>query len=399
MRNSGQSESGSAVEFRGYAASRVVVGLVLAVGVLWLINQGLGYLKDRHPSPVFNAQSRPLEIDSPPAGETSAETHDIQATTEPATLETVAAVSQQNASVDSQADHPTPAPQPEPELPAGAPLVSQPQVGENSHAKATAHETPAVVPAPARARGVAFVAACIKPLDYELNHRFYGWRPNDILDVTDNVNKYQLGVLEVTRRTAVVLAERISRTGTNEAFDKQLERAMNWFMIKADKYWFPSPESKYNAGLDEMRKYMELLARGEANFYTRADNLIPLLMVFEDLLGSCEENLVKAKEKNGKPVSFFMADEYFFYAKGVAGALYTILQAVAEDFGPTVASRHGTEVLHHAIESCRHAVEIDPLIITNSGLSGIFANHRANMAAPISHARFYVGVLIKTLST
>jgi hypothetical protein len=44
-------------------------------------------------------------------------------------------------------------------------------------------------------------------------------------------------------------------------------------------------------------------------------------------------------------------------------------------------------------------VAIDPWLITNSDLSGVFANHRANMAAPLSHARFYLGVLITTLST
>jgi hypothetical protein len=32
-------------------------------------------------------------------------------------------------------------------------------------------------------------------------------------------------------------------------------------------------------------------------------------------------------------------------------------------------------------------------------LCGIFANHRANMAAHISHARFYVGLLAAALST
>ncbi len=35
----------------------------------------------------------------------------------------------------------------------------------------------------------------------------------------------------------------------------------------------------------------------------------------------------------------------------------------------------------------------------NSDLSSVFANHRLNMAAPISHARFYIGVLIRALST
>lgn len=261
------------------------------------------------------------------------------------------------------------------------------------------HEKAPVAEMKPRPKGVAFVEAAIKPLDFELNQRFWGWRPNDILNFTDNINNFQLGVLEVTRRTTVILTERISRTGATAAFDRSLERAMNWFMIKSDRYWFPSPESKYKSGLKELKAYEEKLEKGEANFYTRPDNLIPLLMAYEDLLGGCEENLVKAKEAGQTPVSFFMADDYFYYAKGVVSAMGTILEAVLEDFMITVESRRGTEVLHHAIESCHHAAEIDPWMITNSSLSGILANHRANLAAPMSHARFYIGVLIKTLST
>ncbi|MBU0987149.1 MAG: DUF2333 family protein [Proteobacteria bacterium] len=250
-----------------------------------------------------------------------------------------------------------------------------------------------------KAKGVAFVEAFIQPLSYELHQRFWGWRPNDILNFTDNINNFQLGVLEVTRRTAIILAERISRTGSTASFDKNLERAMNWFMINSDRYWFPSPESKYSDGLKELELYKEKLEKGTANFYTRPDNLIPLLAAYEDLLGSCDENLVKDKEDDGTPVSFFKADDYLFYAKGVASALSTILEAVQEDFHETVESRRGLEVLHKAIESCHHAMKISPLVVTNSKLSGIPANHRANMAAPISHARFHLGVLIKTLST
>ena len=125
-----------------------------------------------------------------------------------------------------------------------------------------------------------------------------------------------------------------------------------------------------------------------------------MLAAYEDLLGSCDENLVKATEDDsGQAVSFFRADDYFYYAKGVASAMLTILEAVAEDFALTVESRRGTEVLHHAIASCRRATQINPWIVTDSSLDGVFANHRANMAAPVSHARFYLGLLIKTLST
>lgn len=294
-----------------------------------------------------------------------------------------------------------------PQMAHGAPSgqAAQAQGGASgSHAVPSGHGAPAAVdhgaaPAAPQVPGVALVDAVIKPMKHELYDRFWGWRPNDILNFTDNVNNYQLGVLEVTRRTAVILAERISRAGSTEAFDKNLENAMNWFMVSADKYWFPSPEGKYKEGLKELAAYRDRLKIGNARFWTRTDSLIPLLIAYEDLLGSCDENLVKAKEEDGSDVSFFAADDYFFYAKGVANALYEILHAVETDFYVTLEARRGLEVLHHAIESCHHAIEIDPIVITNASLSGILANHRANLAAPISHARFYLGVLIETLST
>ena len=312
-----------------------------------------------------------------PLHETPAPAHKAQAPTHKAPTPT-------HETVEEKPEHPSPA-------------IHKKTTAE--HGETPAHGAQKAAEAKPRAKGVAFVEATIAPLDYELNERFWGWRPNDILDFTDNVNNFQLGVLEVTRRTVVSLTERISRTGATAAFDENLESAMNWLMIKARKYWFPSPESKYNASLNELRNYKEKLEKGEANFHTRSDNLIPLLMAYEDLLGSCEENLVKTEEDDGSPVSFFKADDYFFYTKGVVSAMGTILEAVMEEFMVTLEARRGIEVLHHAIESCHHASEVDPLIITNSPLNGVFANHRANMAAPLSHARFYIGVLIKTLST
>ncbi len=265
----------------------------------------------------------------------------------------------------------------------------------------TAAETAAHGAAPASnlPKGVAFVNAMIQPLQYELEDRWWGWRPNDILDFTDNVNNFQLGVLEATRRAAVALAERISRTGTIEAFDVNVQNAMNWLMVKSDRYWLPSPEYKYKAAIEELGKYRDRLMRGEASFYTRQDNLIPLLVAFKDLLGSCEENLVKSKEEDGSPVSYFRADDYFYYAQGVVSAMGSMLEAVAIDFHDTIQGRRGSGELHHAIHWYQEAIRIKPWLILDSSYSSIFANHRANLAGPISHMRFHLGVLITTLST
>jgi hypothetical protein len=174
---------------------------------------------------------------------------------------------------------------------------------------------------------------------------------------------------------------------------------MNWLMVKATEYWFPSAETKYKDALEELRLYQNRLRAGESNFFTRADNLIPLLSAFEDLLGSCDENLVKQFEDDGEPVSHFMADDYFYYAQGVAMAMLPLMEAVAVDFRTTLENRNGLDVAHHAIHSLTIATQIQPWYITEADLDGILANHRANIAAPISHARFYMSVLINTLST
>lgn len=261
------------------------------------------------------------------------------------------------------------------------------------------HETvvPKVTGSPDK--GMAFVEAVIEPLDYELNQRFWGWRPNDALNLTDNVGNFQLGVLEVTRRTIRILMERISRADSIATFDTNLERAMDWLMVDADQFSSPSAESKYSAALDEIRTYREKIGKREASFNDRADNLVSLLTAYEDLLGSCEESLIKAVEEDGSPVSFSKADDYFFYSKGVASAMYTMLESTTENFDTILESQQAIQVLHNAIESLHNSIEVDPLIITNSDLSGIFANHRANIAIPISHARNYLKELIRTLST
>jgi hypothetical protein len=170
-------------------------------------------------------------------------------------------------------------------------------------------------------------------------------------------------------------------------------------MIKPDQYWLPSPEDKYNEAIKELQTYVERLERGEASFYTRADNLIPLLLSFADLLGGCDDNLVKTEEEDGSPVSWSKVDDYFYYAKGVAMAMGKILHAVEIDFSAPLDARGGMDLLEHAVHACHIAGELDPWLVTDASLDGIFANHRANMAAPISHARFYLDALAKTLQT
>lgn len=260
-------------------------------------------------------------------------------------------------------------------------------------------EGPSTTPERPKAVGVHLVEATISALDQELNGRFWGWRRNDLIRFTDNVENIQLGVLEVVRRTSVNLMEKMSRHGPQASIDKNLEDAMNWLMIKPEKYWLPSAEEKYNASLKELRQYADKLERGEAHFYVRADTFIPLLMAFADLAGSCDENLVKTHEDDGSPVSWFEVDDYFYYARGVAEAMGKILHAAREDFSSVLEARQGVELLNRAIHACHLAADLDPWIVTDAALDGILANHRANMAAEMSHVRYFLNALAKALAT
>lgn len=245
---------------------------------------------------------------------------------------------------------------------------------------------------PGLKRGVAFVEAAVQPLDNELN-RFWGWRPNDILNFTDNVNNSQLGVLEVTRRTTVILNERISRTGSNDPYVPALETAMNWFMIKPTNYMFPSAEAKYSEGLDELKNYRRMLEKGEAKFYVRVDNLVPLLVSYESILGSCTENLLKRKD-----VTFFNADDIFYYSRGVARTMRTIMEAVGRDFREAISGAQSDEIFDEIQVSLERASEMSPWIILDAGSDSLLANHRANMAGPLGRARFHINILIGTLT-
>ncbi len=378
--------------FKDFATKRMIIGVVLAVALLWLVATIIGLLSKPATTPVASLPHERSSVQTPAMPRTAAVHPDAAETAKTA-----------SGFVPPPAPGTAVHPQIVPSVPSKdsnrmlphAVLQEPEKTGSTS-----ANGTVTVATAPVKKKtGVAFVTELVKPLDYELHGRFWGWRPNDILNFTDDVNNFQLGVLEVTRRTVTILTEKLSRTGSVESLDKNLERAMDWLMTKPDRYWFPSPESRYDDALSEINIYKSKLEKNEAAFYTRADNLLPLLASYDNLLGSCDENLIKTHEPDGKPVSWFKVDDYFYYAQGVASSLETILKGVQEDFSLVLETRHGTEILRHAIEACHRASEIHPWVVTDAAYDGILANHRANLAAPISHARFYIDVLIAALST
>ena len=245
--------------------------------------------------------------------------------------------------------------------------------------------------------GVAFTEKLTELLDYELNGRFWGWRPNDLLigRLTDNVNEFQLGALEAIRYTATKLKETLTRFGDADAYDPHLVEAANLLMNRADQFWFPSTESQYKDALKELQGFLESLKQGKSSFYYRTDNLLSLIASYKDLLGNCHENLVKETEPDGSRVSYFQADNYFYYCQGVAHVMYEILKTVRVGFVEQLQTIDAVALMDKIVENLKRASECAPWLITNSLDDGILANHRYNLAASISGALHNMSTMLR----
>ncbi len=267
--------------------------------------------------------------------------------------------------------------------------------------KAAPH--PAPEPSKPAVKGEVFTQALIKIMDEQLNKGLFGWRPNSIIcgkmGLTDNVNNRQLGVLEVARRTVIVLNENFTRFAVTEAYNPQVNEAMNYFMVSPDKYWFPSASGKYREALADLKRYTADLSRGRSRFYTRVDNLITLLTTYKDILGSSFHNLIKETEADGRPVTWWYSDDYFYFSQGVALGMSQMLEAVKEEFHPEIQKKGSHKLLEDAIHALHTAAHLHPWMVTNGGKDGILANHRANMGTYIGEAEHLVATLQTVLAT
>ncbi len=265
-----------------------------------------------------------------------------------------------------------------PELPPG--------VSEHGPAHGEAHtgghgeehvELPQISPIP----GVTFVDTLIQLMDYELNVRFLGWRPNGIFlcRFTTEVNNYQLGVLEAVRFTIVRLKDSLTRLGEADSYDPDLEQALNDLYISAASWWFPSAESSYRHAIEHLKRFKTKLETGQRNFYYRRDTLVSLLSTYKDQMGNVNRTLVM-------PVGWWKSEGYFYYARGVAHAYYEILKVCRVGFRNQLATMHGADIMDQILHELSIAENIDPWIVLDSDLDGFFANHRANLNAPLSES-------------
>ncbi len=258
--------------------------------------------------------------------------------------------------------------------------------------------------------GLAFTDAVIGTMEHELD-RTLGWRPNDIIFslFTDNVENFQLGVLEIVRRIMLAFNDKLARFGSTYPLNPHLNKAFTGFNFRSTKFWFPSSESVYRNAIKELKIYRDGLGeadrvkKGESasNFFPRADNLHFLVGQIRQVLGSTQNLLTKQTEDDGSAISWRKVDDYFYYAYGAMTATLTMFQAIKVDFEEEINAKSAMPLVDDIISSLAEPVRIlrksEPLIIIDRPINSIFNNHRAHINRPLADVRQKISSFQATL--
>ena len=244
------------------------------------------------------------------------------------------------------------------------------------------------------------------------------WMPNDLFWPTvflDNLPNFQIGVLEVVRYNVRVLRDNLSRMRTTDKLDPDAEAAFTALSNDPYKWWFPSAESKWKLANTHLAAYYRNLLSGKSHFYARADNLVELLNQYLSLMGGVNTRLINAprdiketlavEEEKGKTspttmvdidIPWRQIDDNFYYAQGVAYALYESFQAIRSDFIDVLTDKNSLQLVDKILEVLGRC-QFEPLIVFNGDPGSIFANHSLNLSGVFNDARQKINSLTVAL--
>lgn len=212
----------------------------------------------------------------------------------------------------------------------------------------------------------------------------------------DNMPNFQQGIIYALSRFAVEMSDQIGRIRGSSQVDDDLDSAAGrlkfpgtiWF-FDFDTSWAPTTASEqhYREARRALLKYNARLAKGEATFERRADNLQATLERLSADLGSASA-VIDHHIDAGSWFIDFDADDIFYQTKGRLYAYYQILAAFRQDFAPVIQERELDKAWDQMLGSMRHAAELDPMVVVNGDPQGqLLPSHLASQGFYLLRAR------------
>ncbi|WP_347332422.1 DUF2333 family protein [Marinimicrobium locisalis] len=264
-----------------------------------------------------------------------------------------------------------------------------------------------------RQRGAVMTATLINVAETLLD-KPGGYLTNDITPPgvwLDNMPSWEYGVVIQVRDASKAMREAFSRSQTQSSEDQDLAMAESRFNFNTGSWIMPATENQYREGIEYTRRYLDRLTGvedGNAEFYTRADNLRYWLSTVETRLGSLSQRLSasvgqrrlntdlptpmgEAEETGSDEVlvetPWTELDNVYYEARGSAWAMIHLLKAAELEFADVLDDKNARVSLGQIVRELEATQQpvMSPMILNGSGF-GVLANHSLVMASYLSRA-------------
>jgi hypothetical protein len=253
------------------------------------------------------------------------------------------------------------------------------------------------------------VAVAADLVEREVNtHR---WVANDPFFqpawILDNMPSYQTGIVYAVSRFAVELTDQLARVRGASQVDPDADAAAGrlkypgdiWFLEWSSTPVQPSSESQYRRAVEDLRRYNQRLAQGQAVFERRADNLIATLERIAADTGGSSAALFEQIDKGATRWLDFNADNLFYANKGRIYAYALLLRALGEDFSGVIGERNAQRNWDELVRTFLAAAALQPLVVSNGPPDSMWRpNHLAAQGFLLLRARFQLYEVINILT-
>jgi hypothetical protein len=212
----------------------------------------------------------------------------------------------------------------------------------------------------------------------------------------DNKASFQRGVHQTVRRTAIELVDTLGRVRGTSQIDASLQGARGKLQFDETVWYFswnpfgpktPTP-SFYRSAIKDLRAFNERLARCEAVFDSRADNLLQFIERIASDIGATSAILRDRAERYNSGWFDTRADDRFWFAYGQLYGYYGILAAAQADFREVIEQRGLAQLWTILTEQLRASLNIQPFIVSNGAESGwLMPSHLTTMGFYILRVR------------
>lgn len=243
------------------------------------------------------------------------------------------------------------------------------------------------------------VAAASALIDREVNK--HHWAPNDPFFLPgawlDRMPAFQRGITAALSRFAIEMSDQIGRTRGSSRIDPDLDSAAGLMKYPPDVWvWDMSvsliptvpSDKQYRAAMRAFMSYNERLAKGDAVFERRADNLEQTLERIASDLGSASAAIAERIDGEKRPYFDLASDELFYDIKGKLYAYYQIVKALRYDFADVIKEKQVAGSWEQMEDSMLAGAEMsDFFVFNNAPDSQFLPNHLTGMGFYLLRAR------------